>query len=109
MSRKWVVNASPLIVLSRISKIRILTELCSNLVIPDAVANEINAGQNDDSAKLWISSYGLIYVATLSSSDSRVVTWDLGSGNGCAEFELFKIRTMKQSSMIVQHETVPHH
>ena len=35
MGRKWVLNASPLIVLGKISAIHLLEEMCSHLVIPD--------------------------------------------------------------------------
>lgn len=37
MTRKWVINASPLIALAKISQVGLLPQLCSTLVIPGGV------------------------------------------------------------------------
>jgi predicted nucleic acid-binding protein len=39
--RRWVVNASPVILLARIGKIALLGDLASDLIIPSGVAREI--------------------------------------------------------------------
>lgn len=48
MSRRWVVNASPLIALAKISQINLLSQLCNEIVIPSGVVQEINIGPDDD-------------------------------------------------------------
>lgn len=52
MTRKWVVNASPLIALAKISQVGLFPQLCSTLVIPRGVVQEIQAGPDDDPAKI---------------------------------------------------------
>ena len=50
MVRRWVVNASPIISLTKIDRIHLLSELCDEVVIPQGVANEIKLGGYADSA-----------------------------------------------------------
>ncbi|MDM8007421.1 MAG: hypothetical protein QUV05_14880 [Phycisphaerae bacterium] len=54
MSETWVVNASPVIALARIGQLRFLEELASLLLLPEAVAAEILAGPDDDSARIAV-------------------------------------------------------
>jgi predicted nucleic acid-binding protein len=44
----WVLNASPLIVLARIGRENLLPALADQIVIPQAVAAEIQAGPVQD-------------------------------------------------------------
>ena len=62
MSRQWVVNASPLIILGKLSQIDLLIKLTDTLVIPNAVAQEIKQGQNNDPAKLWLTQDGREFI-----------------------------------------------
>jgi len=48
MPRKWVVNASPLIVLSKINHLFLLQHLAGEIVVPAGVAKEIAQGPVDD-------------------------------------------------------------
>lgn len=41
MSRRWVVNASPLILLGKVGQVTLLNELSEELVVPEAVAREV--------------------------------------------------------------------
>ncbi len=50
MVRRWVVNASPIISLTKIDRIHLLSELCDEVVIPQGVADEIKLGAYADSA-----------------------------------------------------------
>jgi predicted nucleic acid-binding protein len=54
MHRKWVVNASPLIVLGRINHLFLLKHLAEEIVVPAGVAKEIARGPEDDPAKQWL-------------------------------------------------------
>ncbi len=51
MTERWVINASPLIVLARIGYERLLCDLPDQAVIPQAVASEIEVGPQDDPAR----------------------------------------------------------
>jgi predicted nucleic acid-binding protein len=44
MPESWVVNASPLIVLSQIGQDRLLSSLADELIVPQAVADELRRG-----------------------------------------------------------------
>ena len=48
MHRRWVVNASPLIVLGRINHLFLLQHLAEEIVVPAGVVNEIARGPEDD-------------------------------------------------------------
>ena len=51
MPLKWVVNASPLIVLGRINHLFLLEHLAEEIVVPAGVAKEIARGPEDDPAR----------------------------------------------------------
>jgi predicted nucleic acid-binding protein len=55
--RKWVVNASPVIVLANIGRLSFQEGLCTEMVIPTAVAQEIRAGPQKDAAQRWLESH----------------------------------------------------
>ena len=44
MAERWVVNASPLILLAKINHVHLLGELADLVVVPQAVLMEVNAG-----------------------------------------------------------------
>lgn len=78
MAERWVVNASPLIVLSKINYHHLLTELAAETVMPEAVALEIEAGPEDDPARRFLSSASLPIVTV--PAEPVIVAWDLGAG-----------------------------
>lgn len=80
MSRRWVVNASPLITLAKISQINLLSQLCSEIVIPSGVVQEINIGPDNDPAKIWLSNDGTLCIREVEQIDPLVADWDLGLG-----------------------------
>lgn len=53
MSRRWVVNASPLLLLAKIGRIDLLEQLSPKFIIPQGVLEEIEAGPDDDPARKW--------------------------------------------------------
>lgn len=53
MVKRWVVNASPIISLTKIGRIDLLPKLCDELIIPQGVADEIQLGGYTDSAVTW--------------------------------------------------------
>ena len=78
MPNRWVVNASPLIVLAKIDSLHLLTELAEEIVVPRAVITEINAGPVGDPARLFLDSTPLPIVSVV--ADPIILAWDLGSG-----------------------------
>jgi predicted nucleic acid-binding protein len=78
MAERWVVNASPLIVLAKIDQQQLLLDLAESLVVPQAVVDEINAGPPDDPARRFLSTGRLPVVAV--EPDLTILAWDLGAG-----------------------------
>jgi len=74
----WVINASPLIVLAKIEHLHLLQSLSSELVIPRAVAVEIEAGPVGDPARRFLTSPTLPVVDV--AIEPLVQSWDLGAG-----------------------------
>ncbi|PSN18162.1 DUF3368 domain-containing protein [filamentous cyanobacterium CCP5] len=80
MTRRWVVNASPIITLAKIGQIGLLSQLCDEMVIPQGVVEEVQQGNYDDAALSWIRSEGQAFIESKSDIDPLVAAWDLGSG-----------------------------
>lgn len=79
MADQWVVNASPLIVLAKVGQAHLLSALASQVIIPWAVAHEINAGPPDDPARLWLAGAKLP-VVDVPFLPPELLAWDLGAG-----------------------------
>lgn len=80
MARAFIVNASPLILLSRIDRLDLLAALTKRLLVPDAVLREIQAGSDrDDAAERALELSPLVRVAD-SAVPERIRSWDLGAG-----------------------------
>ncbi len=64
MSERWVLNASPLIVLARAGYEDLLLKLPEQVVVPQAVETEIQAGPAGDSARqaLAIGKFSIVEV-----------------------------------------------
>ena len=80
MNRRWICNASPIIVLSKIGRIALLPALADTLIIPGAVADEIDAGAGDDPARVWLRGPGQPYIQRPDPPSPLVQAWDLGPG-----------------------------
>lgn len=80
MSRKWVINASPTIALAKISQIGLLSELCSELVIPQGVVQEIECGPENDPARIWLADGGSAWIREVSQIDPEIADYNLGLG-----------------------------
>ena len=80
MSRRWVVNASPLIALAKTENLPLLMVLSDELVIPSGVSKEILSGAEEDSARKWISSEGNEHIVEVDIIVPTIAGWDLGRG-----------------------------
>lgn len=78
MTERWVVNASPVIVLAKINQLALLFSLADSVVLPEAVADEIRMGPADDPAVIALETkHFRIVTADIHPS---VQAWDLGRG-----------------------------
>ena len=78
LSRRWIVNASPLIALCKINRQGLIFSLADAVLIPQAVVDEINVGPQHDPARRFL----LEEPAPIASVTPHVtvVKWDLGAG-----------------------------
>jgi predicted nucleic acid-binding protein len=80
MHRKWVVNASPLIVLSKINHLFLLQHLAEEIVVPAGVAREVAQGPIDDPAKQWLQTQGQALIREIEAVPAVIIAWNLGLG-----------------------------
>jgi predicted nucleic acid-binding protein len=80
VDRTLVVNASPLILLSRIARLDLLTSLAELLVVPEAVLREIQAGSHRDETAGRIKDLSSILQVPDLPVPGRIRRWDLGAG-----------------------------
>lgn len=79
MHERWVLNASPLIVLARIGREDLLLALPDQVVVPRAVALEIQAGPADDRARQALAA-GRFTIVDTPPPPAEILAWDLGEG-----------------------------
>lgn len=79
MPEKWVVNASPLIVLGKVGQLDLLTKLPQRIVVPAAVVTEVLAGPEGDAARLAVQTKMFSKVTT-PTIVPELAAWDLGAG-----------------------------
>lgn len=60
MTERWLLNASPIIVLARVSQEHLVDALADEVVVPCAVAQKIGAGPMDDPARRAVSRSGVL-------------------------------------------------
>jgi predicted nucleic acid-binding protein len=78
VSERWVLNASPVIVLARVGQEHLLDALADELVIPHQVGQEIEAGPADDPARRAIAG-GQFSVVDVAAAP-EILAWDLVDG-----------------------------
>jgi predicted nucleic acid-binding protein len=78
MPSRWVLNASPLIVLARVGHADLFQVLADTVVVPRAVVAEIEAGPADDPARRWLAGTPLPVVQATPTPE--ILAWDLGAG-----------------------------
>lgn len=77
--KKIVINASPLILLCNSGLSHLLPELFHDIVLPDAVREEILNGPHQDRAVRMLPTLPWLRKKTV-LSNTQVVRWDLGEG-----------------------------
>jgi predicted nucleic acid-binding protein len=79
VAEHWVLNASPLIVLARIGHEDMFFALANQVVVPRAVALEIQAGPAEDRARKALED-GQFTIIDTPPPPPELLTWDLGAG-----------------------------
>ncbi|MBN1936421.1 MAG: DUF3368 domain-containing protein [Anaerolineae bacterium] len=79
MTERWVINASPLIVLARVGLEDLPFSLAAQVVVPHPVAEEIEAGPPLDPARQALAS-GRFTVIDTPPPSPELLAWDLGYG-----------------------------
>jgi predicted nucleic acid-binding protein len=74
------VNASPVILLGKIEHPDLLQALCTQLIIPTAVVDEVCAEAHRDAAQDWLRNQAQAYIRDIGPTDSLITAWDLGLG-----------------------------
>ena len=59
---RWVVNASPVILLAKAGVIHLLPQLCAELVVPAGVRDEVRTGRMADAGRAWLDTTGRSFV-----------------------------------------------
>jgi predicted nucleic acid-binding protein len=77
--RRFVVDSSPLILLSRISQLDLLPRLAEVIAVPRSVVGELQAKLNDPLAQILAEHPGFRIVEN-EPIPAKVVTWNLGAG-----------------------------
>lgn len=79
-SKRWVINASPLILLGKIGCLDLLESLAPSLAVPQSVIREIESGaEKDTSTEATVSWAKARLIADMTLTTS-VASWDLGAG-----------------------------
>lgn len=80
MINRVIINSSPLIVLFKSQQAELLPQLFSNILVPEAVWNEITTGGQNDIASQLLPNASWAQPVEVGEIASVVATWDLGSG-----------------------------
>lgn len=80
MPEKWVINASPVILLAKAEVIQFLPRLCDELVIPAGVVGEVHNVHISDAGKKWLENEGRQFVHQSPQIHPALVDWRGGHG-----------------------------
>ncbi len=79
-TKRWVINASPLILLGKTGDLGLLVKLTDTLIIPQAVANEIGAKSDGKPILEALEQNVGCHVMSNEDVSPAVLAWDLGTG-----------------------------
>jgi predicted nucleic acid-binding protein len=82
--RKWVCDASPVILLAKAGRADLLLRLPDELLIPKSVEQEVRDGPQKSPARSWLREHRSQYARRAISVGSDVASWELGEGESAA-------------------------
>ena len=97
MSSRWVVNASPLILLGKVGQLQLLRELTDELIIPEGVAHEVGVRSDGQRALGSFIAPPAVRVEGVGSIPREIEVWDLGRG----ESEVLALALTLEDSWVV--------
>ena len=74
----WVINASPIILYSRIGKLNLLEQLAAGVIIPETVIEEVRFGAHKDRTAAQAVAWAMQYRHSDIVIPATVERWDLG-------------------------------
>jgi predicted nucleic acid-binding protein len=77
---RWVINASPVILLAKAEVIQFIPKLCDELVVPAGVVAEIQHARISDAGKQWLDADGREFIRPSPLIEPALVTWRGGAG-----------------------------
>lgn len=80
MAERWVVNASPIILLARAGVIGFLPRLCDELVVPAGVVGEVQDGSTSGCGRAWLQGEGGRFVRPAPPMHPLLLNWRGGAG-----------------------------
>lgn len=80
MAERWVINASPVILLAKAEVIQFLPGLCDELVIPAGVVEEVRNVRITDAGGQWLAAEGKRFVRPSPTIHSALARWRGGLG-----------------------------
>jgi predicted nucleic acid-binding protein len=80
VGERWVINASPIILLAKAEVIHLLPSLCDELVIPAGVIDEVEHGSVSDPGRRWLDGIGSEFVRRVSKLHPVLGAWHGGIG-----------------------------
>jgi len=97
MTRRWTVDASPLILLGKVDHLWLLRDLSDELIVPDAVAQEVRVKPEGERSLDELLAYSSVRVAAPVAVPHEVEVWDLGRG----ESEVLAVALVEAASRAV--------
>ena len=80
MSRRWVVNASPLILLGKVGRVELLWQLCDELIVPQAVLREVGGRPEGQGVAQELAKRSTVTISGECAVPTSIRAWDLGPG-----------------------------
>ncbi len=77
---RWVVNASPIILLAKAEVIHLLPALCIELVVPAGVLIEVTQGRQADAGRAWLETDGRRFLREVPGLHPALTGWGGGAG-----------------------------
>ena len=80
MADRWVINASPVILLAKAEVIQFLPKLCDELIVPAGVVAEVQNAHISDAGKVWLEADGRKFVRPSPAIHLALASWRGGIG-----------------------------
>ena len=77
---RWVVNASPLILLGKVEQIPLLGALAGELAVPRAVIREVSAKPDGERTVQTLAALKSAVIVDDEAPPAKILSWDLGVG-----------------------------